>query len=305
MRSFSLADLRATCLRGSPGKSASRPLANNLLSDRPLRGALEVGANISPDEKIVRPLMPDPAGRTVVITGAGAGVGRALTIGFLARGAHVVAIGRSVEGLNETRALCSGPGTYEQHVADVADALALESVLEKVVSARGGIDLLINNAAVYPRETLRDMNVATWADGVATNLNGIAYGCRAAIRVLSPDAGTVILNVGSFAHLGPEPRSTLYCATKAAVGAFTRALAVELAAAGSRLIVNEWIPGQYRTRMSLNTGEDPALAFPRLLATWEASQYGRGGRTFAGAEEVLPPRSLRSRIKSWLLLRRD
>lgn len=243
----------------------------------------------------------DIPGQTVVITGAGAGIGRALAIAFVTRGAHVVAIGRSAEGLEETRRLSSGPGTFEQHVVDVTEAAALEDALSTAVSQRGGIDLLINNAAVQPRESLREMSVAAWSDGVATNLSGVAYGCRAAIRVLPPDRAAVILNVGTFAYLGPEPGSTLYCSTKAAVSAFTRALAVELAAAGSKLIVNEWIPGHYRTRMSLNTGEDPSLAFDRLLAVWQASKQGAGGRTFAEAAEVLPPRSLRSRIKSMLL----
>jgi NAD(P)-dependent dehydrogenase (short-subunit alcohol dehydrogenase family) len=248
--------------------------------------------------------MLDIPGQIVVITGAGAGIGRALATGFVARGAHVVAIGRSPEGLEGTRQLCSGPGTFEQHVVDVTDAPELERVFSAVVSERGGIDLLINNAAVQPREPLRDMSVTAWTAGVATNLSGVAYGCRAAIRVLPAGRAAVILNVGSFAHLGPEPGSTLYCASKAAVSAFTRALAVELTSAGSKLVVNEWIPGHYRTRMSLNTGEDPSLAFERLLATWQASKQGVGGRTFAGAAEVLPPRSLRSRLKSWLFASR-
>lgn len=249
--------------------------------------------------------MPDLVGQTVVITGAGAGIGRALTIGFVGRGAHVVAIGRSKQGLEETRHLCNGPGSFESHVTNVTDPAELERLLSGVVIARGGIDLLINNAAVYPRELLHQMSVETWDHGVATNLSGVAHGCRAAIRVMPQGRAAVILNVGSFAHRGPEAASTLYCATKAAVAAFTRALAVELAATGSSLIVNEWIPGVYRTRMSGYTGEEPALAFERLLATWQASKQGPGGRTFAGANEVLPPRSLRSRIKSWFISNRD
>jgi NAD(P)-dependent dehydrogenase (short-subunit alcohol dehydrogenase family) len=249
--------------------------------------------------------MPDLAGQTVVITGAGAGIGRALAIGFVGRGAHVVAIGRSPQGLEETRQLCTGPGTLESHVADVTDALELERLFSAVVRERGGIDLLVNNAAVYPRKALHAMSITTWDHGVATNLNGVVYGCRAAIRAFPRDRAAVILNVGSFAHLGPESESTLYCATKAAVGAFTRALGVELAAAKSQLIVNEWIPGVYRTRMSRHTGEDPAVAFERLLVAWQASKQGASGRTFAGAGEVLPPRSLRSRIKSWLVGNRD
>lgn len=248
--------------------------------------------------------MVELTGQTVVITGAGAGIGQALAVGLVSRGAYVVAIGRSGPGLEQTRSQCLGPGVLETHLADVADADALEQAFARTVRQRNGIELLINNAAVYPRQLLGETAAEAWASGVATNLNGVAYGCRAAVRTFPPDRPAVILNVGTFAHLGPEPASTLYCATKAAVSAFTRALAVELAAAGSALIVNEWIPGVYRTRMSGNTGEDPARAFERLLVVWQQSRQGRGGRVFCEAKEVLPPRSLRSRIKSRLLGRR-
>ena len=249
--------------------------------------------------------MPDLAGQTVLITGAGAGIGRALAIGFVKSGAHLVALGRSAAGLEETRQLCTGPGTFESHVVDVRDGTALERIFRSVVNERRGVDLLLNNAAVYPRETLQEMSLSSWAEGVAINLNGVAHGCRAAIRAFPPDREAVIFNVGTFAYLGPEPASTLYCATKAAVAAFTRALAVELAATKSRLIVNEWVPSPYRTRMSANTGDDPNLAFERLLLAWRASKQRPGGRTFLNANEVLPPRSLRSRIKSMLSFHRD
>jgi NAD(P)-dependent dehydrogenase (short-subunit alcohol dehydrogenase family) len=248
--------------------------------------------------------MPEPAGQTIVITGAGAGIGRALTVGFVGRGAHVVAVGRGMRGLEETKDRCAGPGTVECQAVDVTDAAALEQMFGVIVRARGGVDLLINGAAVYPRVVLGEIAAEVWNAGVSTNLSGVAYGCRAAIRTFPPNRRAVILNLGSFAYLGPEPASTLYCATKAAVSAFTRALAVELASNGSSLIVNEWVPGIYRTRMSGDTGEDPALAFVRLLTVWEVSQQGAGGRTFERDNEVLPPRSLRSRLKSLLTGRR-
>jgi meso-butanediol dehydrogenase/(S,S)-butanediol dehydrogenase/diacetyl reductase len=192
----------------------------------------------------------------------------------------------------------------ECHVIDVSDAVALELLFGLIVRQRGGVDLLVNGAAVYPREALGEMTPESWAAGVATNLNGVAYGCMAAIRTLPANRAAVILNVGSFAYLGPEPASTLYCATKAAISSFTRALAIELVFNGSPLIVNEWVPGVYRTRMSGNTGEDPVLAFERILTVWELSKQRPGGRTFERGAEVVPRRSLSSRLKSLLTGRR-
>jgi NAD(P)-dependent dehydrogenase (short-subunit alcohol dehydrogenase family) len=244
--------------------------------------------------------MTKSAGQTIIITGAGAGIGRALTIGFVGRGAHVVAIGRNAQGLEETRELCTGPGIVECQTVNVTDAVALERLFSQTVQQHGGVDLLINGAAVYPHQTLGETTPDEWATGVAINLSGVVYGCRAAVRTFPPDRHSVIFNVGSFAHLAPDLGSTLYCTTKAAVSAFTRALAVELATNGSSLIVNEWVPGIFRTRMSGNTGEDPRLAFERLLAAWELSKAGKGGRIFEGDRENLPPRTLRSRLKSLL-----
>ena len=245
--------------------------------------------------------MPEFGGQTIIITGAGAGIGRALAAGFVGRGAHVVAISRSAPGLEETRHRCAGPGTIECHVVDVSDAVAVEQLFSNVVRERGGVDLLINNAAVYPHQVLSEMTPPEWTAGVATNLGGVVFGCRAAVRTFPAGRRAVILNVGSFAHLGPDKGSSLYCTTKAAVSAFTRAIAAELSTLGSSLIVNEWIPGVFRTQMSGNTGEDPGVAFERLLTVCELSKLGVGGRTFVGDAEHLPPRSLKSRVKSRLL----
>jgi NAD(P)-dependent dehydrogenase (short-subunit alcohol dehydrogenase family) len=244
--------------------------------------------------------MPEVADQTIIITGAGAGIGRALTIGFALRGDHVVAIGRNAQGLDETRKLCVAPGHVECETVDVTDGVALEDVFKRIVNRRGGVDLLINGAAIYPHQSLNETTPNEWANGVAINLGGVVYACRAAVRTFPAGRPAVIFNVGSFAHLAPDFGSSLYCTTKAAVSAFTRALAAELATAGSSLIVNEWVPGIFRTRMSGNIGEDPALAFDRLLSAWEMSKVGKGGRTFEGARENLPPVSLRSRLRSLL-----
>ena len=242
--------------------------------------------------------MPEFGAQTIIITGAGAGIGQALTIGFTGIGAHVVAISRSARGLEETRERCAGSGTVECHAVDVTNPSGLEQLFARTVEQRGTVDLLINNAAVYPHQVLAKMTPEEWTAGVATNLGGVVFGCRAAVRTFPAAHTAVILNVGSFAHLGPDSGSTLYCTTKAAVSAFTRAIAAELASVGSPLIVNEWIPGVFRTQMSGNTGEDPSVAFQRLLAVFQLSKLGSGGRTFAGDAEYLPRRSLRSRVKS-------
>lgn len=244
-------------------------------------------------------------GLNVIITGAGTGIGQALAIGFVRKGASVHAIGRNAQGLAQTRAMASGTGSLATHECDVSDAAGVEHLFGEIVRQEGGVDLLVNNAAVFPRIPFAQFDAEAWRSGVSTNLDGVAYCCRAAIRTFPAGRRAVIINVGTFAHLAPEPGAALYCATKAGVSALTRAIAVDLRAAGSPLVVNEWVPGIYRTRMSADAGEDPGLAFDRLLAVWRASANGPGGRLFQRDHEVLPARSLRQRVLARLRLKRS
>ncbi len=238
------------------------------------------------------------SGKTVIVTGAGSGIGRSVAREFAGRGAYVVAVGRNPQQLEETVRSCTRPGNIVLRSADVGDPQAVEDVIQSAVRERGGIDFLLNNAAVYPRAALVDMTSEEWVRAVNTNLNGTALVCRAAIRALAPHARSVILNLGSSAFLGPLPDSTAYCATKAGVAAFTLALAVELRARGSAIIVNEWRPENYRTRMSPDSGLDPALAGQSALQVWAKSLDGAGGRIFAGRDEWVPHVSRVRRIKT-------
>lgn len=247
----------------------------------------------------------DFRGQTVIITGAGNGIGQALAMGFVGDGAHVVAIARTPEGLARTAELAArGTGSIETHAIDVTDAAALESLFRAVVDRRTGVDVLINGAAVYPRVPLADLSPQDWSAAVATNLNGVAFACRAAVKTFPAGRPAVVLNVGSFAHRGPEPASELYCATKAGVHALSRALAVELASRGSLIVVNEWVPGVFKTRMSGFVGEEPQAAFGYVRDVIRLSKQGPGGRLFLGGIEMLPARSLKQRIKDKLLGRR-
>lgn len=226
---------------------------------------------------------------TVFITGAGAGIGQALAVALARQGMRVVATSRSAAGLARTAEMAQAAAAplAGVHALDVTDAQAFEQHMRQTVTELGAVDLLLNNAAVHPRQPLQDSTGDDWAAAVATNLTGVANGCRAALRCWPANRPALILNVGSFAHLGPLPGHTAYCASKAGVAALTRALAVELTAQGSAIVVNEWVPGQYRTAMGTPEGDAPERAVERLLAVWQASRQGPGGRVFIEEREFM------------------
>ena len=241
------------------------------------------------------------SGLVIVLTGAGAGIGQALAQGLVREGAHVIAVSRSMAGLEKTKELCSGPGSIECHEINVSDFSALDSLYAATIRKHQRIDIVINNAAIYPHVSVRNTTTEIWENGLATNINGVVYSCMAAIRNMPKDRPALILNVGTFAYLGPLPDSSIYCTTKAAVAAFTLACSVDLATEGSQIVVNEWKPGEYKTQMSGFTGANPEVAFDHLKTVISKSWQGKGGRAFVFGDEVLPPRSKLSRLKALIL----
>src|SRR5262245_37390377 len=109
--------------------------------------------------------------RVVAVTGAGSGLGRALCKVFAAEGFRVVGLGRSSSSLEETAAAVGSPN-FSWLIADVSDARGTRAVFDRILSTHGRVDILFNNAAVYPRESLLDSDMDEWTGAVRTNLCG-------------------------------------------------------------------------------------------------------------------------------------
>lgn len=176
-------------------------------------------------------------GRRVLVTGAARGLGRALARAFAANGDRVaVHYGSRRDDAEETLATLPGSG----HVlvgADVADADATARLMERVVDGLGGVDVLVNNAAVNvahpPATTGYAEWVATWRAHTDVNLLGTANLSQlAATRMIAQGGGGRIVNIGSRGAFRGEPDHPAYGATKAAVHALGQSLAVALAPYG-------------------------------------------------------------------------
>ena len=162
----------------------------------------------------------------MIVTGASAGIGRAVAEAALREGWQVACLARRIEPLREVAALGDGLAVE----CDVADPAAVEAAFATAVVRFQRIDVLFNNAGVFPKGTLIDeMDLVDWDRAVAVNLNGMVYCARAAfaqMRGQNPQGGRIINN-GSIAGQVPRPRSLAYTVTKHAINGLTKQLALD------------------------------------------------------------------------------
>ncbi len=235
------------------------------------------------------------AGKTVVITGAGSGVGHGLSVGFAADGADVVGIGRTREDLESTAGSCGG----RMHcvVGDVAREADVERLFAEAMSRHGKVDSLVNNAAQYPKRNFLEMTQAEWAYAIETNFIGLAHCCRMALPGMLERGHGRVINMGSFAWKGPIPASSAYCSSKAAVTVFTAALASEVDRERyPDVLVNELLAGVYRTRMS-DVGDDPDEAYAHARTVASLPSGGPHGQMFLHSEVFVEEVGVRARLK--------
>lgn len=181
--------------------------------------------------------------KTVVVTGASRGLGRAIALAFAARGAHVV-IGYHSKHDDARRVqelATQAGGQASLWACDIQDPQNVELGMERILAERGAIDVLVNNAAVVQDIPFALMTQESWDDVVRVNLGGVFSCCRAVARSMIAKRQGAIVNVASVAGMHASPGQTNYAASKGGILAFTRTLAAELARHGIR--VNAVVPG--------------------------------------------------------------
>ena len=173
--------------------------------------------------------MPPSDRRIALVTGAGTGVGRAVSRALAAEGYTMVLAGRRRPLLEETVALLDG----DAHLvvpADVTDPASVATLFEAIRAAFGRIDLLFNNAGIGgPPVHFEDLTFEDWRRVVDVNVNGAFLCAQGAIRLMkaqTPSGGRIINN-GSIAAYAPRPDGAPYAATKHAMTGLTRSLALD------------------------------------------------------------------------------
>lgn len=169
------------------------------------------------------------AGKAILVTGAGRGIGQAIALGFAREGASVAVNAAHIETAEQTAELARGFGGKAIAIAaDVADETQVDAMVERTVRELGGLDVLVNNAGVsQPIVPTLEQDSADWDRVMTTNLRS-AYLCsKAAGRHMVAQHGGNIVNIASITGLTGQPMRTAYAPSKAAMLNLTKALAVE------------------------------------------------------------------------------
>ncbi|WP_143749527.1 SDR family oxidoreductase, partial [Caballeronia arvi] len=167
--------------------------------------------------------------KTVVVTGASAGAGRAAALAFAQRGADVALIARDAAALEEVAAEVRKSGVRALSVAlDVSDAKALRAAAQRIETELGSIDVWVNNAMVTVFSPLDDMSPEEFARVTEVTYLGYVWGTMAALECMKPRNRGVIVQVGSALAYRSIPLQSAYCGAKHAIRGFTDSLRCEL-----------------------------------------------------------------------------
>ncbi|MFF2354385.1 2,3-dihydro-2,3-dihydroxybenzoate dehydrogenase [Kitasatospora sp. NPDC058115] len=218
------------------------------------------------------------AGAVAIVTGAGQGIGAAVTRALVAAGAVVAAADRNPGPLAAlAEELAAGPaagGPVHPYPLDVTDAAAVESTVALVEDQLGPVGILVNVAGILRTAPVVDLSDQDWADTFAVNTTGVFHTSRAVGRRMAGRGRGAIVTVGSNAAGVPRTGMAAYAASKAAATMFTRCLGLELGRSGVRC--NIVSPGSTDTAMQRALWQDDAGAAERRVIDGDLAGYRVG-----------------------------
>jgi 3-oxoacyl-[acyl-carrier protein] reductase len=181
--------------------------------------------------------MADFTGKTVIVTGAGKGIGRAAALRFAAEGAHILAADLDMGLLDETLGLIRRQGGKgETYRLDVTRWAEVQGMAERALQEFGRVDVLVTSAGILGSNvSVQDLSPEEWERIHAVNLTGVFYCCKAVIPPMARQHAGAIVNMASIAGKEGNPMMAAYSSSKAGVIALTKALGKELAPLGIRV----------------------------------------------------------------------
>lgn len=194
--------------------------------------------------------------KTVLVTGGGRGIGRAIAEAMIDAGARVMITGRNVETLAKTAEELGENCAFK--ACDAANEAEMEALAGEMKQTYGTLDGLVNNAGINPYyKRSEHTSVKEWNDIIEVNLTGVFLSCRIFGSMMLEQQSGSIVNITSIAAHNGLPRSAAYCATKAGVEGMSRSLALDWASKGVR--VNSVAPGYVATDLTAGLRENSGL----------------------------------------------
>lgn len=238
--------------------------------------------------------------KIVIITGAGSGLGRELAIKFTTAGAKVIGFGRNIDKLKETDELIEN-SLFEYFSVDVSNFEQVKEACDEIIQKHSRIDILFNNAAIYPKINFLDESAEEWSQAINVNVTGVANCCKAVLPVMIKHNFGKIFNLGSWADLAPISNSAAYSCSKGAIHALTKAIHEDIAHLNLNIEIHEWIPGHLKTQMSEYTGIEASIAaqWGLDIANRDVTPYKSS--LFTNDQEWQAPKSLKQKVKSLVL----
>jgi len=189
-------------------------------------------------------------GKVAIVTGASAGMGRGIAYHYAREGAQVLAVARRQERLQALAQEASGlPGEIVPFVADMADKLQVEGMIDKAIEVFGGLHILVNNAGIMDDfSPVGDVEDEMWERVLAVNLHGPFYACRKAVKYFEQMGGGVIINVASIGGLFGARAGAAYTTSKHALVGLTKNTAFMYALKNIRC--NAICPGGIETEIA-------------------------------------------------------
>lgn len=171
-----------------------------------------------------------------MITGGTSGMGEATAIAFVEAGARVVITGRSKKRASDILHRCkNAAGSIAFVAGNIGKRKKCDLIVTEAVGILGGLDIVVNSAGIIYHATAEETTDEQWLETMNVNVNGMFYICRAALPHLRSSQGTII-NIASDAALTGSYHLTAYCASKGAVLQMTRAMALDYAREGIRIV---------------------------------------------------------------------